>query len=120
MKYSFVSQASWFAAIALAAAFAFAGPSAVAQSESSKTQTLTGTVSDTHCGAKHAMTNVSAAECTRMCVKTGSKYALVVGDKVYTLTGHERDLDKYAGQTVTLQGAVTGENVKVTSVSPAS
>ena len=45
-------------------------------------KTYTGTVSDAMCGAKHTG---SAAECTRGCVSKGSKYALVVGDKVYTL-----------------------------------
>ena len=50
-----------------------------------KQQSLTGTVSDAMCGAKH-MQEGSAADCTRVCVKGGSKYALVVGDKVYTLS----------------------------------
>jgi hypothetical protein len=49
-----------------------------------KSQTLTGEVSDAMCGAKHEMPG-KAADCTRGCVKHGSKYALVVGDKVYTL-----------------------------------
>ena len=47
-------------------------------------QTLTGKVSDAMCGAKHAMAG-GDAECTRACVTKGSKYALVVGSKVYTL-----------------------------------
>ena len=46
-------------------------------------KSYTGTVSDAMCGAKHAMPD--AATCTRGCVGKGSKYALVVGDKVYTL-----------------------------------
>ena len=40
----------------------------------------------------------SPAECTRMCVKQGQKYALLVRQKVYTLEGHEEDLGKLAGQ----------------------
>ena len=67
------------------------------------------------CGAKH-MQEGSAADCTRVCVKGGSKYALVVGDKVYTLTGHEEELDKLAGQKVTVTGKVKGETVEVASV----
>ena len=46
--------------------------------------TLEGTVSDAKCGAKHAMKD--AAACTKVCVDKGSDYALVVGDKVYTLS----------------------------------
>ena len=38
-----------------------------------------------------------AAQCTRECVKSGSDYALVVGDKVYTLKGDKAAFDKFAG-----------------------
>lgn len=80
-----------------------------------KQQTLTGTVSDAMCGAKHQMAN--AAECTRACVAHGSKYALVVGDKVYTLEGGDKAmLDKLAGEKATVKGAVTGDTITVASV----
>jgi len=46
-------------------------------------QTFTGEVSDSMCGAKHMMSGSVA--CTRACISKGSNYALVVGDKVYTL-----------------------------------
>ena len=59
------------------------------------------------------------AECTRMCVKQGMKYALIVGDKVYTLEGHEAEVDKLAGTKATVKGSVTGETVTVQSVAPA-
>jgi hypothetical protein len=61
---------------------------------SSAPKTLTGTVSDAMCGAHHMEKDKSAAECTRECVKKGTKCALVVGTKVYTLDGHEAELDK--------------------------
>jgi hypothetical protein len=80
-----------------------------------KQQTLTGTVSDAMCGAKHQMGN--AAECTRACVGHGSKYALVVGDKVYTLEGGDKtQLDKLAGEKATVKGTVNGDTVTVASV----
>jgi hypothetical protein len=82
-------------------------------------QTLTGTVSDTMCGAKHMMTNVSPAQCTRECVKQGSDYGLVSGGKVYTLKGHTKQIDKYAGQPVTVTGDVSGTTVTVRSIAPA-
>lgn len=82
-------------------------------------ETLTGTVSDTMCGAKHMMTNVTPAQCTRECVKQGSDYALVSGGKVYTLKGDTKALDKYAGQNVTVTGKISGTTVTVSSVSPA-
>ncbi len=89
---------------------------------SQSAETLTGTVSDAMCGAKHMMTNVTAAQCTRECVKQGSDYALVSGGKVYTLKGKNKELDKYAGENVTIKGKVSGNSgntITVDSVSPA-
>ncbi|MGI9075441.1 MAG: hypothetical protein ACR2JB_29895 [Bryobacteraceae bacterium] len=86
---------------------------------SQSAQTLSGTVSDTMCGAKHMMTNVTPAQCTRECVKQGSDYALVSGSKVYTLKGYAKEIDKYAGQSVTVTGNVSGDTVTVKSISPA-
>ena len=85
--------------------------------QSAETKTLEGTVSDTMCGAKHMETNVSPAECTVKCVAMGSKYALVVGDKVYELNGKADDLKKLAGAKAKIIGSVDGNKVQVTSVS---
>src|SRR5437870_12811223 len=82
-------------------------------------KTLTGTVSDSMCGAHHMEKDKSAAECTRECVKKGTKYALVVGKKVYTLDGHEVELDKLAGERATVRGRVMGGMVMVESVAAA-
>jgi hypothetical protein len=80
-------------------------------------KTYTGTVSDAMCGAKHMG---PAAECTRSCVSKGSKYALVVGDKVYTLETTDKaalaTLDKQAGAKVTVTGTEKDNNIAVTSV----
>ncbi|HTT24433.1 MAG TPA: hypothetical protein VMG82_36265 [Candidatus Sulfotelmatobacter sp.] len=80
-------------------------------------KTYTGTVSDAMCGAKHMG---SAAECTRGCVKKGSKYALVVGDKVYTLETSDQaalaTLDKQAGAKATVTGTEKDNTITVTSV----
>ena len=83
-----------------------------------KSQTLVGTISDTTCGAKHTMGG-DAKQCTLDCVKKmNSKYALVVGDKVYTLEGKEADLEKLAGAKAKVSGTVDGMKIKVGSVSP--
>jgi hypothetical protein len=84
-----------------------------------KTQSYTGQVSDSMCGAKHQMSDPAA--CTRACVKQGSKYALVVGDKVYTLQADEKnaaELDKLAGEKAKVNGTLEGDTIKVSSVSP--
>ncbi|MCU1308745.1 MAG: hypothetical protein JWN45_3440 [Acidobacteriaceae bacterium] len=96
-------------------------PNSASTVEKSTTpKTLTGIVSDSMCGAHHMEKDKSPAECTRMCVKQGMKYALVVGSKVYTLEGHEAELDKVAGTKSTLKGKISGETVAVESVESAT
>jgi len=85
-----------------------------------KSQTLTGSVTDFLCGAKHTMMkNTPDKECTIACVKAGSKYGLVVGDKVYELDGKEADLEKYAGGKAKVTGTVDGMKMHVTAVAGA-
>jgi hypothetical protein len=83
---------------------------------------FTGTVSDAMCGAKHAMPG-DAAACTRACVAKGSNYALVVGDKVYTLATSDKatlaTLDKQAGAKATVMGTEKGDTITVSSVKAA-
>ena len=100
-----------------------AGLAAVPALAAGKSQTLTGEVTDAMCGAKHEMPG-NAADCTRGCVKHGSKYALVVGDKVYTLeTSDKAALDKLndlAGAKAKVTGEVDGATVAVKSVAAGS
>jgi len=94
--------------------------SAVLAFAADKPQTFTGKVSDAMCGAHHMMAGASDADCTRACVKQGSKYALVVGDTVYTLEGGDAAmLDKLAGQNATITGTLKGRTIAVASVTPA-
>jgi hypothetical protein len=107
-----------FALLILVLAAAMAIPSAFA----AKGSTFTGTVSDSMCGAKHAMGGDDAG-CTRTCVSKGSKYALVVGDKVYTLETSDKaalgTLDKQAGAKVTVTGTAKDDVITVSSVKAA-
>jgi hypothetical protein len=88
-----------------------------------KAETLTGEVGDAMCGAKHEMAG-SPAECTRECIKQGSKYVLISGDKVYTLETKDKDaleqLDKLAGQQAKVTGTVAGDVIQVGSVAAAA
>jgi len=101
--------------LALASVLAATGFAATARS-------FTGTVSDSMCGAKHMMEGDPAA-CLRACVQKGSKYALVVGDKVYTLDTQDpatlASLDKLANQKATVKGQANGDEIEVSSVTPA-
>jgi hypothetical protein len=106
-----------FKAIAFATAgLVFTASLIIAQA----TQTLTGTVSDAMCGKKHMMQGVTAAQCTRECVKSGSDYALVAGDKVYTLKGDKAAFDKFAGTNVIVKGKTSGSVVTVESIKAAN
>jgi hypothetical protein len=100
-----------------------AGLAAIPALAAGKAQILTGEVSDAMCGAKHEMPG-KAADCTRGCVKHGSKYALVVGDKVYTLeTSDKAALDKLndlAGAKAKITGEVDGATIAVKSVAAGS
>ncbi len=86
-----------------------------------KPQTFTGEVSDSMCGAKHMMDN--KAECTRTCVSKGSNYALVVGDKVYTLNTTDKaaldQLNTLAGSQAKVTGTANGDSIEVSRVSAA-
>ena len=87
-----------------AAAFLF---SAFADSK-----TYTGTLGDAMCGAKHVMDG--SANCTQVCVQHGSKYALIVNDKVYTLTSSDKtllgQLNNLAGKIVSVKGTPHGDH----------
>ncbi len=85
--------------------------------------TWKGSISDKMCGAKHMMAGVGDAECTTSCVKKGSPYVFVVGDKVYDIENQKddkvsADLAKHAGQSVEVKGSMSkdGKSVKITSI----
>ena len=94
----------------------------VLRAQSGTSSALTGTISDAMCGATHMMEG-DPASCLRTCVNKGSKYALVVGDKVYTLDSSSPTtldaLAKLGAQKATVKGTVDGDIIAVTSVSAA-
>ncbi len=81
-------------------------------------QTFTGEVGDAMCGRQHM--EGTAAECTRACVSKGSKYALVVGEKIYILNTSDKaalaTLDQQAGKNATVTGTLDGDTITVSSV----
>ncbi len=69
-------------------------------------RTFTGVVTDTMCGADHSKMGVTpASKCVKECVKSGSKYALLVGKEVYTLSDQQAP-EKYAGEKVKVTGTL--------------
>ena len=84
-------------------------------------KTLTGTVTDTMCGKKHMIAGKTDAVCTRACMKSKGDwtYGLIVGDKIYGLSGDTKAFDVLAGQQVKVTGQVTGTKIAVQTISPA-
>lgn len=105
--------------VSLAALVLGAGLAASPALAADKAQTFKGEVSDSMCGKKHMMEGDNAS-CTRACVGKGSTYALVVGDKVYTLDAKDKasldQLDKLAGKQASVKGTANGDTISVSSV----
>jgi len=83
-------------------------------------QTFTGEVGDAMCGRKHM--EGTPSECTRTCVSRGSKFALVVGEKIYLLETSDKKtlatLNQQAGKNAAVVGVLNGDSIEVSSVTP--
>jgi len=82
-----------------------------------QSKTFTGTVSDEHCGAKHAKAGAPAETCVEKCVSGGAKYVLVSHGKVYQVD----DQDKFkglGGKAVKVTGSLSESTITVSDVSP--
>jgi hypothetical protein len=103
----------------MATVFAFILGTVLLALAADKPQSFTGKVSDAMCGAHHMMSGPEA-DCTHACVSKGSKYSLVVGDKVYTLDTDNKSelasLDKLAGSNAKITGTLNGDTIAVASV----
>lgn len=103
-----------FAIALVAAAMLVAGPLTAAS------ETHVGVITDTMCGADHAPMKMSPdSKCVRECVKHGSKYALLEGKKVYTLSDQDTPA-KFAGQKVKVTGQLYEKTgiLKVEKIEP--
>jgi hypothetical protein len=86
-----------------------------------KFKTYTGTVGDALCGVEHSMPG-TAIECIRQCIGKGSRYSLIVGDKVYALDTENQAfldvLEKQSAARVQVTGTETedGKIIVVHSV----
>jgi len=80
-------------------------------------KTFMGTVSDEHCGVKHAKAGEAAETCVEKCVSGGAKYVLVSHGKVYQVD----DQDKFkglGGKAVKVTGSLSESTITVANVSP--
>jgi hypothetical protein len=76
-------------------------------------QTVTGVVSDAHCGLKHG--TAGDGKCVEHCVSGGATYVLVSDGKVYQLDGQDK-FKGLGGKSVTVTGTVKGDAIAVESV----
>ena len=96
----------------------------VAAMASGAEQTWHGKISDSMCGASHKSAiehsgkKLTDRECTQACIKEGAKYVFVSGGKVYNISNQDDPaLAEHAGHNVTMKGEMTGDTIKVSSVS---
>jgi hypothetical protein len=107
-----------------AGAIALAAALAASSAFGAKLQAYTGIVGDAVCGAKHTMDGDDIS-CLRTCIQRGSKYDLLVGDRVYVLNFKDQSvadtLDKLASQQLRAQvkGEENGGVIEVQSVAAA-
>ena len=93
------------------------GPGQPPHASVATAQSYEGIITDTHCGAKHsAAVGMAAADCTRACVHSGESFALVDGDKTYSLEGEPAALKRVAGQRVKIVGTLTGTTISVAAI----
>ena len=90
------------------------------------TMTMSGTISDSKCGAMHPTgehngKTMTARQCTQACIKGGAKYVFVSEGKVYSISNQNAaGLAKYAGENVKLTGDMSGDSVTVSKIEKGS
>jgi len=113
----------WMVQVSIATLVLCTGLAVVPSLAAGNTQTFTGKVSDAMCGAKHMEAGIAPAACVRECVQKGAKYALVVGDKVYTLDTSDQaaldELNKLVWEQAKVTGTAKGDTITVKSVTAA-
>ncbi|MDE3135354.1 MAG: hypothetical protein KGL59_02165 [Acidobacteriota bacterium] len=84
------------------------------KAQKAKMETLTGVITDTHCGANGHMGSADA--CVKKCIGMGAKYALAVGKKVYVLDPQEMAAEHPGGAEVRVKGTVEGDTIHASSI----
>ena len=81
---------------------------------------MTGYISDSHCGAKHMDGSEKSAKCVSGCIKGGANAVFVDAkdSKVYKVADKSK-VESYYGKKVKVDGTVDGDTVTVNSVEPA-
>jgi len=81
-------------------------------------QSFSGVITDSQCGPRHKSSAEGAADCVRSCVRGGSRFILVSGEKSYKLDGNLTGLSEVAGQRVRLVGVLNKDTIQINPASP--
>jgi len=82
---------------------------------------VSGMVSCTTCVLPNACKAQTRLSCTLLWVSQGASYVLVTDDhRVYRLSGADKDLRKFAGESVTVTGELNGAELAVATVGKVS
>jgi hypothetical protein len=80
-------------------------------------KTFSGMITDSRCGARHSKdSGKTSAECARSCVRNGSRYVLVDGEKIYALEGNPTQIENLAGERAEVVGMLEGDTIKVKAI----
>ena len=83
-------------------------------------ETLSGTVSDSMCGAKHEAAAAADAACVKKCVKGGASAVLISDGKVYQIAmDSQSKMMPLLGMKVTVNGKLDGDTIEVASAKAA-
>lgn len=77
-----------------------------------------GTISDSHCGAKHVAATAKDAACAQKCVKGGADAVLVTADNniLKIDSASKEKIMPFVGKKVTIHGSVANGELTVASV----
>jgi hypothetical protein len=81
---------------------------------------ISGYVSDAHCGASHNTVSAANSKCVDTCLKKGGDPVIVSDGKVMKLDADSAAKAKeFAGQNVKIDGTVDGDSLKISSIEKA-
>jgi hypothetical protein len=79
-------------------------------------ETLTGVVSDAHCGAKHLDASKASMECAQKCVKGGAAPVFVQSDGKVLKIDNADAVKDHIGHKVEVTGDVKDDTITIASV----
>ncbi len=83
-------------------------------------ESMTGFMSDAHCGAKHDSASAANTKCAETCVKKGADPVLVSNGKVIKFDADSKaQAVAHVGQEVKVDGTMDGDMLKINSIEEA-